>query len=120
MANLYGFRQGTAYTLVDVANSAPRRDQRSDANDQQRDYSWVKLARASSEISAAVDGQLVSSTVQIVDFDPASSPATMSASGLNTITAWNPHDEAIPADTYLIIGRTTRGWVIIQPLNYCP
>lgn len=80
-----------------------------------------QFARATEDIAAAVDGQLVSGDAQLFTWNPsATSPVTMSSSGLSAITVWNPHNEAIPTDTYMIVGAFLGGYVIVQPLNYCP
>lgn len=81
---------------------------------------FLQLAQADGTISASTDGQLTSGTAQLVSFSNASSPATLSATGLTTVTVWNPHEDAIPDNTYLILGRIIGGWIIIAPLNYCP
>lgn len=81
----------------------------------------LQFARATDDIAAAVDGQLVSGDAQLFTWNPnATSPVAMSSSGLSAITVWNPHDEIIPNNTYLIVGAFLGGYVIIQPLNYCP
>jgi len=80
----------------------------------------ILIAKLNAATSTTASGDLTTVSVRIQDFASGSSPATLSGTGNSNMTVWNPHIDIIPTGTYVVIGRTARGWVIITPLNWCP
>lgn len=118
MTDLVTFVESDAKSLIDGIRNRPGKViQSSNVRGQQ----YLQIARLTAEIAASTNGSLTSGTGQLFTFDPtATSPVALSSTGLTTVTLWSGFEEVLPQDTYVIVGKIIGGYIIIQPLNYCP
>ena len=83
--------------------------------------SSLQIAITTTDIDAVTNGYMESGTAQLLTWDVTGTPpVALSSTGLGTIEVWSAFEDAIPSGTRVIIGKVPDGYIIIQPLNYCP
>lgn len=122
---VYAISQQSARQVGKLAYSPAGRSDLSDVQSQRQlqTFHIVKLTAAATEAST---DQLTKTTAQIYNWNPDSTPGSLSTSrgtglgDLGTLDVWNPHNVEIPSGTLCFIAKGIAGWLIVSPINWCP
>jgi len=114
MADGYIFDKRTAEILRKVAQQYRVEGSNALVRSDQPQFKIAIAKVVTSQISAGTESSPASGSAQVI------SSVSGTQRAQQTITVYNPHDSALPVDTYLFIVDTGYDWYVLSAINYCP
>lgn len=122
---VYAIGQQNARQVGKVAYSPAGRADLSQVQSQ-RQLQVFHIVKLTAAATAASTDEVTKTTAQIYNWDPESTPGSLSTSrgtgqgDFGTLDVWNPHNVEIPSGTLCFIAKGIAGWLIVSPINWCP